>query len=450
MQRKRFSFRLALVGTVFATIVLLIGSEASAQQETVLYKFGAPSKDGANPYAGLIFDAAGNLYGTTAYGGTGVCSSAVLTGCGTVFELSPKAGGGWTGKVLHNFQNNGKDGMQPIAGLAFDTAGNLYGTTAYGGTGVCSSQPPTGCGTVFELNPQLGGGWAEKVVHSFDGVTDGEVPEGGLIFDVTGNLYGTTFGNAGLCTHGSGDCGVVFELTSHAGGLWTEKVLHQFSNNGLDGYAPYGNLLFDAAGNLFGGTYWGGTYNDGAVFELTPKEHSAWTEQVPYSFYWGKGISGGGPGGLIADAAGNFYGTTSLGGNTYSGAVFELTPAAGGSWTQTTLYNFDIYHTGAVTNASLLRDAAGNLYGTNQFGGAGAVVCLEFGGGTESASCGTVFELTPGSGGIWTQKTLHSFGSGTDGQVPYAGLILDSAGNLYGTTTAGGSSGGGIVFEIKH
>src|SRR5712671_5888622 len=351
-------------------------------------------------------------------------------------------------KVLHSFNVSGQGGSYPNAGLISDAAGNLYGTTVYGGTGACGSAAPTGCGTVFELKRNSGGGWTEKVLHSFAGGSDGDLPQGGVIVDAAGNLYGTTAGVAGYCTHTPyTDCGTVFKLKPHTSGVWTETVLHNFTYNGTDGYAPYGTLARDAAGNLYGGTFWGGTYYDGTAFKLTPAQSGSWTESL-YSFYWGKGVNGGGPGGLLLDAAGNLYGTASLGDNAYSGAVFELTPTVG-NWTETTLYSFDIYSTGAAPNSSLIFDAAGNLYGTNVYGGSGATVCLTFGVGNYSASCGTVFKLTPEGGGAWTETTLHSFGNGTDGQIPHAGLIRDAAGNLHGTTYAGGTYGGGTVFTVK-
>jgi uncharacterized repeat protein (TIGR03803 family) len=448
MQRKEPSAGLTLVLAILTMTTLMIATRASAQQEKVLHSFNISGQGGSYPNAGLISDAAGNLYGTTVYGGTGVCGSAPPTGCGTVFQMRRNSGGGWTEKILHNFNNDGKDGFYPYASLVFDAAGHLYGTTGYGGTGVCTSVMPTGCGTVFELKPKAGGGWTEKVLHNFAGGSDGELPEGGLILDNGGNLYGTTAGIAHNCTYSPYvDCGTVFKLTPHAGGGWTENVLHSFNNNGTDGYGPTGALVRDAGGNLFGGAYWGGAFGDGAVFELTRGQSGSWTEQVLYSFFY-KGNFGGGPGTLILDAAGNVYGTTPTGGTSYSGAVFELTPAGGGNWTETVLYNFDLYATGATTS-SLIFDSSGNLYGTNRFGGAGTAICYVFGGGNESASCGTVFKLTPAGGGTWTPSTLHSFGNGTDGQIPYAGVIRDAAGNLYGTTYSGGTYGGGTVFEVK-
>lgn len=435
------------VMAMFTLSLSMAATYATAQQETVLHSFGN-GKDGKAPHAGLIRDRAGNFYGTTYYGGTGSCVSGAFEGCGTVFELSPKAEGGWIEKILHNFSNNGKDGNFPDAGLVFDSAGNLYGTTSYGGDGACSSTAPKGCGTVFELSPNKGAGWTEKVLHNFTGGSDGNIPEGGVILDAAGNLYGTTNGIVGNCTHTPYvDCGTVFELTPHLGGGWTNRVLHTFSDNGTDGYGPYGSLVRDASGNLYGGAYWGGAWDDGAAFELTPGEGGRWTEQVLYSFFF-KGNSGGGPGGLVFDGVGNLYGSIPIGGTSYSGAVIELTPAAG-SWNEATLYNFDIYTTGDFTNSGLIFDSAGNVYGTNQYGGTGAIVCLTFGGGNEEASCGTAFKLTPNGDGSWTHTTLHNFGNGADGEVPYAGLIRDAEGNLYGTTSFGGGYGWGMVFEIK-
>jgi hypothetical protein len=297
------------------------------------------------------------------------------------------------------------------------------------------------------LTRTSGGGWAEKILYSFGGSpNDGAGPEGGLILDDSGNLYGTTYQIGGCSDSPSVECGTVFELIHH-GGNWTEKILHNFANNGSDGFAPYGNLSWDAHGNLVGGTYWGGVGTNGIAFELTHARNGTWTENVLYSFSW-RGISGGGPGGLTLDASGNLYGSAALGGSSYSGEVFELTPATGEPWTEATLFNFDIYSTGASPNGGLIFDNEGNLYGTDMYGGAGTGICYVWGGGTESASCGTVFKLTPTGGGNWTQAIVHSFGNGTDGQVPYAGLLRGAAGRLFGTTSAGGVNELGTVFEI--
>src|ERR1035441_332430 len=243
MQGKTLSIGLRAVLAIIAATLFVTSTWATAQ-EKVLHNFNNNGTDGTNPRAGLIFDAAGNLYGTTENGGT--------NGVGTVFELTPTAGGGWTETVLYSFcsQANCTDGYQPWAGLIFDAAGNLYGTTVYGGTAdtTCSY-----CGTVFELTPNGSGGWTETVLHSFGDGTDGFYPSAGLIFDAAGNLYGTTAMGG---TYDYPWDGTVFELTPAAGGGWTEKVLYSFGG-GTDGYWPEAGLIFDAAGNLYGTTYSG-------------------------------------------------------------------------------------------------------------------------------------------------------------------------------------------------
>ncbi len=396
-----------------ATFSVTIG-----QQETVLHSFGNGT-DGQNPYAGgLIFNAAGYLYGTTQLGG--------IHGLGTVFELSPNGSGGYTETVLHSF-GNGTDGQYPYASLIFDGAGNLYGTTWVGGI--------HGYGTVFELSPREGGGYTETVLHSFGNpaTQDGQNPYTGLIFDAAGNLYGTTY-YGGI--HGGG---TVFELSPREGGGWTETVLHSFGN-GTDGQNPVANLIFDGAGNLYGTTWVGGIHGYGTVFELSPREGGGYTETVLHSF--GNGTDGSKPvAGMIFDGAGNLYGTTSYGGihdtcpEGTCGTVFELSPRQGGGWTETVLHSFGNGTDGQNPyTGGLIFDAAGNLYGTT------------YGGGIYGE--GTVFEMTPREGGGYTETVLHSFGNGTDGQSPEAGLIFDGAGNLYGTTLVGGIHGDGTVFEI--
>jgi uncharacterized repeat protein (TIGR03803 family) len=423
MRGKRFSIGLRAALASFTVTVLVTSTWAATNwNEKVLHSFcnRRNCADGYYPYDGLIFDASGNLYGTTYQGGT--------YGYGTVFELTPTAGGGWAEKVLHGF--NDEDGYGPFAGLIFDAAGNLYGTTTSGGA--------FNQGTVFELTPTAGGGWTEQVLYSFcsqTNCTDGAYPLAGLIFDAAGNLYGATY-NGGIYPCGAYGCGTVFELSPTAGGGWTETVLHSFGN-GTDGAFPYAGLIFDAAGNLYGTTTGGGTYRGGTVFQLTPTAGGGWAEQVLYSFCSQTNCTdGGGPGGLIFDAAGNLYGTTGGGGAYGGGTVFELSPTAGGGWTEKVLHSFN--GTDGTGPSAVIFDAAGNLYGTTEYGGA-------YGG---NLGDGTVFELTPTAGGGWTEKVLHSFGNGTDGAWPLAGLIIDAAGNLYGMTWIGGDYGGGTVFAL--
>ncbi|MGA2904008.1 MAG: choice-of-anchor tandem repeat GloVer-containing protein [Candidatus Korobacteraceae bacterium] len=262
MRGKKFSMGLRALA-IFAVTLLVTSTWAATREwnEKVLHSFNNNGVDGAEPYAGLIFDAAGNLYGTTGNGG--------VNAGGTVLELTPAGGGNWAETVLYSFcsQTNCTDGANPSASLIFDAAGNLYSTTDAGGT--------YGDGTVFELTPTAGGGWTEQVLHSFNNNgTDGAYPYAGLIFDATGNLYGTTL-NGGTYQCVDEGCGTVFELTPTAGGGWTEQVLHNFGN-GTDGFWPYAGLILDAAGNLYGTTQLGGTggncggYGCGTVFELTP------------------------------------------------------------------------------------------------------------------------------------------------------------------------------------
>ena len=410
MRGKRLSVGLTVTLAIF-TVSLFMTSTVAAQGQ-VLHSFTNNGTDGIVPDGGVIFDGAGNLYGTTFEGGT--------SSEGTVYELTPAGGGGWTEKVLHSFDQNGTDGSFPAASLIFDSAGNLYGTTTSGGTYTK--------GTVFELTPAAGGTWTEKVLYSFNGNgTDGYAPYSGLVFDSAGNLYGTAYYG------GTYSRGTVFELTPQAGGTWTEQVLHSFGN-GTDASAPFAGLTFDTAGNLYGTTEVGGTsggcapYGCGTVFELTPQSGGGWTERVVYSFA-NNGTDGTVPkAGVTFDAAGNVYGTTYQGGTYNLGALFELTPAAGGTWTEQVLHNFGNGTDGAYPYARLIFDTAGNLYGTTYQGGS-------YGGGT-------VFRFNAQG-----EVLLQNF-SGTDGANPFAGLILDGTGNLYGTTTAGGASHEGTVFEI--
>jgi uncharacterized repeat protein (TIGR03803 family) len=403
MRCERFSIKLRTTLTIF--MLTLLAASASAATEKVLYSFNG--KDGAEPYATLIFDVSGNLYGTTFSGG--------LHDHGAVFELMPKAGGGWTEKVLHSFNIN--DGASPQVGLIFDTSGNLYGTTYEGGA--------HDSGTVFELSPKAGGAWTEKVIHSFD-TTDGYCPCAALIVDVSGNLYGTTV------LGGASGYGTVFELTPTTGGTWTEKVLHSFDNSTTEGHGPTSSLTLDASGDLYGTTPDGGAHGFGTVFELKPA-NGTWSEKVLYSFnphtQDGFGVSD-----LIFDASGNLYGTTRYGGADDFGLVFELSPKAGGRWTEKVLHNFSKNgKDGIYPAAGLIFDKSGNLYGTTLYGG------------TDSG--GTVFQLTPTGGGNWTETRLHNF-NGTDGAAPWGALIFDAAGNLYGTTISGGAQADGTVFEI--
>lgn len=257
-------------------------------------------------------------------------------------------------KVLHSFTAGASDGAQPEAGLVLDRANNLYGTTAFGGYGNCSG----GCGVVFEISP-VPGGWSESVIYIFHGGEDGFRPFTTLTLDKQGNLYGTTI-EGGIYSGG-----VVFKLTRpSSGGVWTQSTLHSFGS-GADGNEPYGTLAFDDAGNLYGTTYAAGDHNAGMVFELSPATGGDWTESVLYNFT--NSADGGFPSaGVVLDAAGNLYGTTTVGGSDQSGVAFEMTQMAGGNWQETVLHSFNVSGDGYTASSGLVFDAAGNLYGTDR------------------------------------------------------------------------------------
>jgi uncharacterized repeat protein (TIGR03803 family) len=344
---------------------------------------------------------------------------------GSVFKMTPNSQGGWAESVLYSFKNS-KSGIGPQGGLVFDTQGSLYGTAS--GGSISSSCAPFSCGVVFKLTPS-GTGWAQSVIHAFSGA-DGSEPNGPLVFDAAGNLYGTTFDG------GAFDGGTVFKLAPSSGGTWTETVLYNFPyfTSGTDGSFPSGGVVFDQAGNLYGTTAGGGVsglgcgFGCGTVFKLTSSSGGAWTETVLYLFT--NGLDGSRPQGPLAlDAAGNLYGTTPTSSTGY-GTVFRLSPS-GGSWTLSTLHGF-ASPDGPIPGPVIL-DAAGNLYGTTTGSNTGY---------------GTVFQLTPGSSG-WTEMILYAFtGYPLDGASPTGSLTRDAAGNLYGNTALGSPTDQGIVFEI--
>jgi len=315
-------------------------------------------------------------------------------------------------RVLHSLANNGKDATDPLGGLIFDSHGHLYGTARAGGV--------YNFGAVFELTPTVTGGWSEKVLHSFNSTNgDGTNPYASLILDADGNLYGTS------CYGGAYQNGTVFELTPSSSGSWTETVLHSFT--GKDGGCSFAPLIFDAAGDLYGTTYQGGAYGWGTVFELIRSAGGTWTEKVLHNFnnnargYYLQN-------GLISDASGNLYGTAHGGS---SGIVFELIRGATGGWSEKVLHTF--HGPDGCDPEALIFDAAGNLYGTTYTGG--------------EYDDGTVFELSSNTAGGWTEKVLHSF-NGSDGDYCYAGVVFDTAGNLYGTMVEGGTYNHGTVFEL--
>jgi uncharacterized repeat protein (TIGR03803 family) len=407
-----------------AVLTLPFARMQAADKEDILYNFSF-NKDGAYPVSGLIRDSAGNLYGTTEYGGNlNDCVTNNDTSCGVIFELTPKGDGSWKETPLHAF--NGGDGAYPNGKLTWDSQGNLYGTTYQGGNlSVCEN----GCGVVFRLSPGSDGKWKETVLHRFTG-QDGYLPQAGLIIDSRGNLFGTTqFG-------GSLGYGTVFEVSPASNDTWKEKVLHSFTGN--DGQEPLASLIFDAAGNLYGTAASGGgkSGQTGTVFELTPTSGDRWKERVLHTFSELKPNGGFFPATeLIFDAEGNLYGTTFEGGAADKGAglIFELSHNSNGTWTEKVLHSFNSKD-GYNPSSGLVFDSSGNLYGTTSGGG--------------SSNDGVLFELRQTSEGVWKEIVLHTFTGLKDGVDPSGTPLFDPAGNLYGTAFAGGSQGRGVVFEV--
>ena len=391
-------------GTVGTSNVTSIAVSCAAGTESVLYSFVGGTTDGVRPEAGLIADSAGDLYGTTVGGGTG--------GGGTVFKISASG----TESVVHSFTGGTTDGSGPYAGLIINSAGNLYGMTMYGGA--------NSGGTVFKIRVD----GTESVLYSFPagsfsipavtttvGGTRVAGQYGGLVMDSSGNLYGTT--NAG----GTSNNGMVFKI----GATGTESVLYSFLGGTTDGSDPEAGLIMDSAGNLYGTTFGAGAAGAGTVFRIT----SGGTETLLHSFAGGTTDGLGPRASVVMDSAGNLYGTTFAGGMKGDGTVFKLSTTG----TETILHSF----TGGSSDGSgplagLIIDSAGNLYGTTTSGG--------------TNGDGTVFTVSP----TGTETVLYSFAGGpTDGANPVGNLVMDGAGNLYGTTAYGGANGGGTVFTIN-
>ena len=419
---------LAFIGLCLVTLLIIVThaeAQSPAATERIIVNFSGTGFTGNAPTGGLIADASGNFYGVTYAGGM---KGNYSYGYGTVYEVSPTANGGWRTKSLYLFRPGSADGQTPVGGLAMDSSGNLYGTTGWGGPNLCTDGYFTAsCGTAFELSPDGKGGWSEKIIYNFS-QKEGWFPTS-LIIDAAGNLYGTTRYNFRV----GGASGTVFELQRNGDG-WTHTILHTFGER-EDGADVVGPLLLDKAGNLYGSTLLGNSGSSyGTVFRLT-KTASGWKEGILFDF---PEVSGGSEpnGGLIFDSAGNLYGTTYVGGTTGCGVVFQLTPSNGGSWNETVLHTFQCnQYNYLYPEAGLVMDSSGNLYGTTGFGG--------------SSSWGTLFELTPSGSGEWNYSVIHTFvGPPTDGVEPNSSLLLDAKGNLYGTTSGGGTGGGGTVFEI--
>lgn len=405
----------AIAGAI--TIALALIPSAQAQTYQVIYNFTG-GHDGYFSSAAVTFDRAGNLYGTTQFGGTGSGD-----GNGGVFQMK-KRNGSWVFDPIYSFAGP-PDAFDPSAPVTIGPNGTLYGGSFGGGVhdeGAIFNVtiPATPCITPLCT-------WKENLPFSFN-YTDGAAPQSAIIFDEQGNIYGAEpAGGISGCMEG---CGVVFKLTP-SGGSWTETY-YEFTG-GSDGGNPLGTILLGSDGNLYGTTVFGGEFGNGTVFKLTPSG-SGWTETTIHSFQASTDGYSAFPG-LVEDAAGNLYGAATYGGPNGSGSVFELTPS-NGSWNFNLLYAFPGQTNGGPFSSLVL--ANGNLYGTT------------VGDGTNGH--GSVFELTP-SGGSWTYTALYNFTGGTDGGEPYGGVAFDASGNLYGTASRGGkytdcNPGCGVVWEI--
>jgi hypothetical protein len=443
---------------LIALAVLSLLSSASAEwREKVLYSFQGGATDGSSPAGGVVFDAAGNLYGATDQGG-GECPPAQ---CGIVFQLSPpaKSGDPWTETVLHIFKGNASgDGNTPVGSVIIDSSGNLYGTTGYGGTGNCVLLgEKVGCGTVYELSPptQKGGAWTETVLYSFPTAKQGYLPNGNLVFDKVGNLYGATMFGGGYgttCNPYYQYCGAVFELSppKQKGRKWTEKALHSFAGiesgkTSGDGASPNGGLVLDSDGAIYGTTSAGGLncshhsgLGCGTVFRLTSainNGHASWSETVLHRFDPGQSDGGSPPAGVLLDSKGRLFGVTQTGGQVGFGTIFQLAPSSGhaGTWTETILYSFTGQQDIGSPQAGLTFNSRGDLYGTTLGG---------------PYFSGIAFRLArPVRGSSWVFTNLYSLRGTPDGHYPAATLIFDASGDLYGTTQGGGTEGDGTIFE---
>ena len=392
--------------TLFCILAAITSQPAQAQTFTVLHNFTGGS-DGAFPLTGLTLDASGNLYGTTAGGGRGACRFNYVQGCGTVFKMRHQ-NEGWALTSLFSF--NGSDGFLPETRVAFGPSGALYGTTIDG------SQQGIHQGTLYRLTPpahicgSLSCPWTLTTLHRFGSGNDGWEPLGDLTFDEAGSVYGTTLSGGG------GQGGTVYKFSAGV-----ETILYNFPalNHGND---PGGGVVFDSAGNLWGTTQSGGSNSScGVVYMLHPTQ-SGWAETVVYNFGQTQ-TDGCGPNGeVIFDAAGHYLGTTISGGLTDAGTLYGPSPYG---WSFTSIGNIE-----GGPSTGLTMDSAGNVYGTTYSDG--------------PYEGGSVFEQTPEG----TFISLHDFTGAGDGGAPRSNVIIDSNGNLYGTTAGGGAYGYGVVWEI--
>jgi hypothetical protein len=433
-------------------LALAVNASAASWKEKVLYSFQGGLTDGSTPAGGVVFDKAGNLYGATTGGGTQNCTP-IAYACGLVFQLSPPArkGDAWTETVIYQFKGkSSNDASVPTSGLMIDAAGNLYGVTAYGGSGDCVLLGTNaGCGTVYELTPptQKGGAWTETLLYSFLSGNDGYFPQGNLTFDAKGNLYGATLFGGGKGTTCNqfygGNCGTVFELSppKQKAGVWTEQVLHSFAG-GTDGANPNGGLVSHnsivygttlSGGNQ--GCTTGGTAGCGTVFQLNPvgRQHK-WAERKLHVFAGGSQDTNNPNFGVVLDRNGNLFGTTTGGYGGDSGAIFELIhpSKSGGSWKEVLLLEFQNCNGQYECRPlGLMFDSAGSLY----------------------SETGLLFLMKrPRNLGGWKPSLIYKFKGPPDGDYPIAEIFKTSrtilGATLYGGTGKACQGGCGTVYEV--
>jgi uncharacterized repeat protein (TIGR03803 family) len=407
--------RIKNVAPFFVIALSLVTATATTTEVILSFE----EEEGEYADTDLETDSAGNIYGTTVLGGE--------FGGGTVFQLSPTRTG-WNHTVLYSF-TGGADGGEPYKGVSIDPGGysatdvsvgnSLYGTAVTGGSGSCEG----GCGVVYKLT-KSNGTWNQTVIYAFTGGDDGSGPGARVTVDRSGDVYGMT------PTGGTYGVGTIYKLHPHAGS-YTFQVIHTFTggNDGATGSA--GRMLLQH-GRLFGAATAGGMYGSGVVFELTPTAVGEWDFRTLYSFH-GQPDGSFPYGALLRVGSGKIYGTTYYGGKNGIGSVYELSPRLVGEWDERVIYSFQPGNDGNSPISNLVRDAAGNLYGTTSEGGLGS---------------GTIFKLSPIGGGQWTESVVHTFAGPPDGGFSYNGMVVDRFGNFYGATVHGGIDDDGCVYKF--
>ena len=397
------SIKLSQTSAVLSALLLLTAVITQAQTITALYSFCsvgdnncAAGPDGSFPQSALTRDLNGGFYGTTYEGGLSY---------GAVFRLSPNGSGGWNETIIYKFTGGAAGSIPWFSNVILDKTGDLYGTLAYGGNGA------DGYGVIFKLSP-AGADWKETVLYRFLGGTDGASPINGLVLEHSGILYGKTKNG------GTGGNGTIFELSPSVGG-WKERVIYN-----LD--AGYAGLVLDAAGNIY-------STSATTVFRLSQNSDGTWTPKILHTF---SGVTDGSfPAGTpVFDASGNLYGTTVMGGATNQGTVYKLTPQPNGQWKEDILHSFPGGSKGSQPWAGIVFDPAGNIYGSTLLG----------------PESGLVYELIPTDANSYKEEILAAFTGvgGSMGLFSDGSLILDTAGDIFGTTEGGGQNAAGTVFKI--